>query len=126
MRIPGRLYRQPSILFLPGQLGFFPADGRLIFSSAHFLFFNLRQSFVLKRIFATPITRSYLILGELTNRKLLFQVIGFIIMVALGHFAFHFTLVNGVVTFLKCYRFLLPRVTHFHGDRLYHQQPVAG
>ena len=74
MRIPGRLYRQIDFI-LPGQLGFSLLMAG-VFSSA-FLFFNLRQSFVLKRIFATPITRSYLILGELTSR-LLFQVIGFI------------------------------------------------
>jgi len=100
-RIPGRIYKQIDFI-LPGQLGFSLLMAG-VFSSA-FLFFNLRQSFVLKRIFATPITRSYLILGELTSR-LLFQVIGFIIMVALGHFAFHFTLINGVVTFLEMLSF---------------------
>jgi ABC-2 type transport system permease protein len=97
VRTPGRTYRQIDFI-LPGQLGFSLLMAG-VFSSA-FLFFNLRQSFVLKRIFATPITRSYLILGELISR-LLFQVIGFIIMVALGHFAFHFTLVNGLITFLE-------------------------
>jgi ABC-2 type transport system permease protein len=97
VRIPGRTYRQIDFI-LPGQLGFSLLMAG-VFSSA-FLFFNLRQSFVLKRIFATPITRSYLILGELLSR-LLFQVIGFIIIVGLGHFAFHFTLVHGLITFLE-------------------------
>ena len=95
--IPGRTYRQIDFI-LPGQLGFSLLMAG-VFSSA-FLFFNLRQSFVLKRIFATPVTRSYLILGELISR-LLFQVIGFTIMVALGHYAFHFTLVNGLATFFE-------------------------
>jgi ABC-2 type transport system permease protein len=96
-RIPGRVYLQIDFI-LPGQLGFSLLMAG-VFSSA-FLFFNLRQSLVLKRIFATPITRSYLILGELISR-LLFQVIGFIIMVGLGHFVFDFTLVNGLITFLE-------------------------
>jgi ABC-2 type transport system permease protein len=97
VRTPGRIYRQIDFI-LPGQLGFSLLMAG-VFSSA-FLFFNLRQGFVLKRIFATPITRRYLILGELISR-LLFQVIGFIIMVALGHYAFHFTLVNGLQTFFE-------------------------
>ena len=97
VRIPGRTYRQIDFI-LPGQLGFSLLMAG-VFSSA-FLFFNLRQSLVLKRIFATPIARSYLILGELLSR-FLFQVVGFVIMVALGHFAFQFTLINGLVTFLE-------------------------
>jgi ABC-2 type transport system permease protein len=54
-RIPGRVYLQIDFI-LPGQLGFSLLMAG-VFSSA-FLFFNLRQSLVLKRIFATPITRS--------------------------------------------------------------------
>jgi ABC-2 type transport system permease protein len=111
VRIPGRTYRQIDFI-LPGQLGFSLLMAG-VFSSA-FLFFNLRQSFVLKRIFATPITRSYLILGELLSR-LLFQVIGFIIIVALGHFAFHFTLVNGLITFLEMLLFSIFGLLIFMG-----------
>jgi ABC-2 type transport system permease protein len=110
-RIPGRVYQQIDFI-LPGQLGFSLLMAG-VFSSA-FLLFNLRQSLVLKRIFATPITRSYLILGELISR-LLFQVIGFIIMVALGHFAFDFTLVNGLVTFLEMLSFSIFGLLIFMG-----------
>jgi ABC-2 type transport system permease protein len=111
VRIPGRIYRQIDFI-LPGQLGFSLLMAG-VFSSA-FLFFNLRQSFVLKRIFATPITRSYLILGELLSR-LLFQVIGFIIIVCLGHFAFHFTLVHGLITFLEMLLFSIFGLLIFMG-----------
>jgi len=110
-RVPGRVYRQIDFI-LPGQLGFSLLMAG-VFSSA-FLFFNLRQSLVLKRIFATPITRSYLILGELISR-LLFQVIGFIIMITLGHFAFDFTLVNGLATFFEMLLFSLFGLLIFMG-----------
>ncbi|MBS1974302.1 MAG: ABC transporter permease, partial [Bacteroidetes bacterium] len=95
--IPGRLYRQIDFI-LPGQLGFSLLMAGVFGSS--FLLFGLRQNQVLKRFFATPISRSYLILGELLSR-LFFQVIGFSIMVALGYLAFNFTLVNGLFTFLE-------------------------
>ena len=96
-RIPGREYRQIDFI-LPGQLGFSLLMAG-VFGSA-FLLFNLRQSLVLKRFFATPITRPWLILGEALSR-LFFQVISFVVMVGLGYFVFNFTLVNGVFTFLE-------------------------
>lgn len=96
-QIEGRLYR-PIDFILPGQLGFSLLMAG-VFGSA-FLLYNLRQSMVLKRFFATPIKRPYLILGEMLSR-LFFQVIGFVIMVALGYIVFHFTLVHGLLTFLE-------------------------
>jgi ABC-2 type transport system permease protein len=95
--IPGRVYRSVDFI-LPGQLGFSLLMAG-VFGSA-FLLFSLRQSLVLKRFFATPLKRPFLILGEMLSR-LFFQVIGFIIMVALGYFVFDFTLVNGLMTFLE-------------------------
>jgi ABC-2 type transport system permease protein len=95
--IPGRTYRQIDFI-LPGQLGFSLLMAGVFGST--FLLFSLRQSLVLKRFFATPITRPYLIFGELISR-LFFQLIGFCIMVALGYFAFDFTLINGFYTFLE-------------------------
>jgi ABC-2 type transport system permease protein len=96
-KIPGRTFRQIDFI-LPGQLGFSILMAG-VFGSA-FLFFSLRQTLVLKRIAATPISRRYLILGELISR-LFFQVIGFSIMVLLGYFLYQFTLVNGIFTFLE-------------------------
>ena len=51
---------------LPGQLGFSLLSAG-VFGVA-FLFFNLRQQLVLKRFFATPITRPYIVLGEAISR----------------------------------------------------------
>ena len=95
--LPGRIYRQIDFI-LPGQLGFSLLMAGVFGSS--FLLFNLRQSLVLKRLSATPISRVYLIIGEMLSR-LFFQVLSFIIIVALGYFAFKFTLVNGIFTFLE-------------------------
>lgn len=77
---------------LPGQLGFSMLMMGVFGSS--FLLFNLRQSFVLKRLRATPVKRRVIIGGELLSR-LFFHVIGFFIMVGLGYFAFDFTLIHG-------------------------------
>ncbi|HLK28880.1 MAG TPA: ABC transporter permease [Puia sp.] len=109
--IPGRTYRQIDFI-LPGQLGFSLLMAG-VFGSA-FLFFNLRQSLVLKRFFATPISRTYLIVGELLSR-LFFQVIGFCIMVALGYFAFNFTLIHGIFTFLEMLAFSVIALIVFMG-----------
>jgi len=94
---PGRVYRSIDFI-LPGQLGFSLLMAG-VFGSA-FLLFNLRQGLVLKRFFATPISRTHLIIGEMLSR-LFFQVIGFIIMVSLGYFVFSFTLIDGIFTFAE-------------------------
>lgn len=92
-----RKYRTIDFV-LPGQLGFSLLSAG-IFGVA-FLFFNLRQQLVLKRFFATPIRRGYIVLGEGLSR-VTFQMLTAIIIITLGHFAFHFTLVHGFVTFLE-------------------------
>ncbi|PWU04144.1 MAG: ABC transporter permease [Bacteroidetes bacterium] len=102
-KLPGRKYRQIDFI-LPGQLGFSLLMAG-VFGSA-FLFFNLRQSLVLKRIAATPISKFHIIIGELMSR-LVFQVLSFVLMIALGYFAFHFTLINGIYTFLEMLFFSL-------------------
>ena len=58
-KIPGRIYRTIDFI-LPGQLGFSLLSSG-VFGVA-FLFFNLRQQLVLKRFYATPIRRSYIVL----------------------------------------------------------------
>ncbi len=81
---------------LPGQLGFsLLASG--VFGVA-FMFFNLRNMLVLKRFFATPISRTYIILGEMLSR-VLFQLLTAIVIIILGHFFFDFTLIYGFQTF---------------------------
>ncbi|HLX93598.1 MAG TPA: ABC transporter permease [Puia sp.] len=102
-KIPGRIYKQIDFI-LPGQLGFSLLMAGVFGSS--FLFFGLRQSLVLKRFFATPIKRAYLILGELLSR-LFFQIVGFVVMVLLGYWLFGFTLVHGLETFVEMLIFSL-------------------
>jgi len=83
---------------LPGQLSFsLLASG--VFGTA-FVFFNLRQTLVLKRFFATPVKREVIVLSEGLAR-MTFQIIGAIVIIILGHYAFGFTLVHGIFTFIE-------------------------
>jgi len=96
-KIPGRTYRTIDFI-LPGQLGFSLLSAG-VFGVA-FLFYNLRQQLVLKRFYATPIQRPYIILGEALSR-VIFQLFAAIIIIGIGHYAFHYTLVHGFATFLE-------------------------
>jgi ABC-2 type transport system permease protein len=83
---------------LPGQLGFSLLSSG-VFGVA-FMFFSLRNTLVLKRFFATPISRTYIVLGEGLAR-VLFQMLTAIVIILAGHFFFGFTLVNGLTTLLS-------------------------
>lgn len=83
---------------LPGQLGFSLLAGS-VFGTA-FVFFNLRQTLVLKRFFATPVRREIIVLSEGIAR-MIFQLMGAIVIITIGYFAFGYTLVNGIFTFLE-------------------------
>ena len=83
---------------LPGQLGFSLLAGS-IFGTA-FVFFNLRNTLVLKRFFATPVRRETIVLSEATAR-LIFNLVTAIIIITIGHFVFDFTLVHGFLTALE-------------------------
>jgi ABC-2 type transport system permease protein len=83
---------------LPGQLGFSLLSAG-VFGVA-FMFFSLRNTLVLKRFFATPISRTYIVLGEGLSR-VIFQMLTAIVIILAGKFLFGFTLVNGVQTFLE-------------------------
>lgn len=111
IQLPGQIYRQIDFI-LPGQLGFSLLMAG-VFGSA-FILFSLRKTLVLKRLSATPIHKSYIILGELLSR-LFFQLISFSIMIWLGYFAFHFTLINGVFTFLEMLVFSILGLIIFMG-----------
>jgi ABC-2 type transport system permease protein len=83
---------------LPGQLGFsLLAAG--VFGTA-FVFFNMRQTLVLKRFFATPVRREVIVLSEGIAR-MLFQLSGAVVIISIGHFAFNYTLTNGWLTFIE-------------------------
>jgi len=83
---------------LPGQLGFSLLSAG-VFGVA-FTFFSLRNTLVLKRFFATPISRTYIILGEGLSR-VIFQMITAIVIIGAGYFFFGYTLINGWVTVLE-------------------------
>lgn len=95
--IPGREYKTIDFI-LPGQLGFSILSAG-VFGTA-FVFFSLRQTLVLKRFFATPIRRPYIILGEALSR-VVFQLLGSLVIIIIGHFVFGFTLIEGGLTLLK-------------------------
>lgn len=83
---------------LPGQLGF-SLMSAAVFGVA-FMFYNLRSTLVLKRFFATPISKPYIIIGEGLS-KVIFQMITAIVIILAGHYLFGFTLVKGWVTVLE-------------------------
>jgi len=83
---------------LPGQLGFSLLSSG-VFGVA-FMFFNLRSTLVLKRFFATPISRTYIILGEGLSR-VIFQMITAVVIILAGYYIFGFTLVNGFSTLME-------------------------
>lgn len=83
---------------LPGQLSFsLLASG--VFGTA-FVFYNLRQTLVLKRFFATPVRRETIVLSE-GFARMTFQLLGSVVIIVLGHYAFGFTLINGFITFIE-------------------------
>lgn len=83
---------------LPGQLGFSLLAGS-VFGTA-FVFFNMRQTLVLKRFFATPVRREVIVISEGIAR-MIFQLISAIIIISIGHYAFGYTLIHGFLTFTE-------------------------
>jgi ABC-2 type transport system permease protein len=97
---------------LPGQLSFsLLASG--VFGTA-FVFFNLRQTLVLKRFFATPVRKEIIVLSEGIAR-MLFQLLSVIVIISLGYFVFGFTLLNGFITFINMFLICALAVLIFMG-----------
>jgi ABC-2 type transport system permease protein len=95
--LPGREYKMIDF-YLPGMLGF-SLIGSAVFGVA-FLFFSLRETLVIKRMFATPVKKGYIVLGECIGR-ILFQLTTAVIIILFGRFFYHFTLSNGILTFIE-------------------------
>lgn len=93
--VPGRKYKMIDF-FLPGMIGF-SLIGSAVFGVA-FLFFSLRETLVLKRMYATPIQKGYIILGESIS-KVLFQLLTVVVLIAFGYFMYGFYLAHGLLTF---------------------------
>lgn len=95
--VQGRLFKTIDFI-LPGQLGFSILSAG-VFGTA-FVLISLRETLVIKRFFATPINRKYIVIGEGLSR-LIFSMSGSIIIIIMGHFLFGFTLINGFVTLIN-------------------------
>ena len=92
-----REYRNIDFV-LPGMLGFSVLFSTLFGIS--FIFFQFRQQLILKRFYATPISRMNILLGIGLSR-LVFQLINVVMLIGLGYFFLHFTLVHGLDTFFE-------------------------
>lgn len=95
--IRGRAYQYIDFI-LPGMLGFSLLSSG-VFGTA-FVFIGLRLTLVIKRFFATPVKRYSIVLGEALAR-LVFSLLGAVFIILIGHYAFGFTLIHGVVTVLN-------------------------
>lgn len=95
--IPGRIYRTIDF-YLPGLLGF-SLIGAAVFGVS-FVFFTMRETLVLKRMYSTPVRRGYIVLGEGIGR-VLFQLTTAAVLVLFGKICYNFTLANGAITFLE-------------------------
>ncbi len=92
-----RKYRQIDFI-LPGQLGF-----SILFSTLFgiaFTFFNLRETLVLKRFYASPVRRINILTG-IGMSRLFFQLLNVVVLVAIGYFFMNFTLQHGLLTFFE-------------------------
>ncbi len=92
-----RKYRQIDFI-LPGQIGF-----SILFSTLFgvaFTFFGLREQLVLKRFYASPVSKMNVLLG-IGMSRLFFQLLSVVVLILFGHFALNFTLHNGIFTFLE-------------------------
>jgi ABC-2 type transport system permease protein len=96
-QITGRPYTMIDF-FLPGLIGF-SLIGASVFGVA-FVFFTLRETLVLKRMYSTPVKRGFIVLGEGIGR-LLFQLSTVVVLLFFGTIFYHFTLAHGAVTFLE-------------------------
>jgi ABC-2 type transport system permease protein len=95
--IPGRVFKEIDFV-LPGQLGFSLLSTGLF--GVAFLLFNLKETLVLKRYFATPISKAAILLGEGLAR-VIFQIIVSSAILLLGKYVFGYTMVNGWLTFFE-------------------------
>jgi ABC-2 type transport system permease protein len=92
-----RPYRRIDF-YLPAMIGF-SLIGSAVFGVA-FLFFALRETLVLKRMYASPVTKTVIVIGESLGR-IFFQLLIVIVLILFGTYVYHFTLANGFVTFLE-------------------------
>ena len=95
--VEGRKFKSIDFI-LPGQLDFSLLSTG-IFGVA-FSLLTLRKTLVLKRMYATPTPRWVILLSRVFS-SIIMAVMQATLIILVGHFAFGFTLINGVVTFLQ-------------------------
>lgn len=95
--IPGRKYKMIDFL-LPGMIGL-ALIGSAIFGVA-FSFFSFRETLVLKRLYSTPVSKTFILLGEGISR-VIFQMTTVVFLIAFGYWFYGFTLANGSITVLN-------------------------
>jgi ABC-2 type transport system permease protein len=95
--VKARIYKRIDFL-LPGMIGF-SLIGASVFGVA-FLFFNLRETLVLKRMYASPVKKAYIVIGE-SLARLIYQLATVVVLILVGKFFYDFTLSNGLITFLE-------------------------
>lgn len=96
-QVEGRIYKRIDF-YLPGMIGF-SLIGSAVFGVA-FLFFSLRETLVLKRMYASPVSKTNIVLGESLGR-VFFQLLIVIVLVLFGRFVYGFTLAHGFITFIE-------------------------
>jgi ABC-2 type transport system permease protein len=109
--IKGRPYRMIDF-YLPGMLGF-SLIGSAVFGVA-FVFYTLRETLVLKRMFATPVKKTFIVLGE-SLARVVFQLTTSVVLILFGTIFYHFTLAHGFVTFLELLVLSFLGITVFMG-----------
>lgn len=95
--VPGRPYKMIDF-YLPGMLGF-SLIGAAVFGVA-FVFFTFRETLVLKRLFSTPVKKTYIVLGE-SIARIIFQLTTAVVLILFGKYFYNFTLANGWITFVE-------------------------
>jgi ABC-2 type transport system permease protein len=95
--VEGRKFKEIDFI-LPGQLGFSLLSTGLF--GVAFLLFNLKETLVLKRYFATPIKKGAILIGEGLAR-VAYQVIISSAILLLGKYVFGYQMVHGWLTFFE-------------------------
>lgn len=95
--VEGREFKQIDFV-LPGQLAFALLSNALFGISITFV--NLRKQLIIKRLFATPVNRWCILLSESLS-KFVIAILQSLLIITVGHFAFGYVLINGVVTVLS-------------------------
>lgn len=110
-QVPGRIYKMIDF-YLPSMIGF-SLIGSAVFGVA-FLFFSLRETLVLKRMFASPVSKTNIVLGEALGR-IVYQMITVFVLILFGKYMYGFTLSNGALTFIELVAVSLVALVVFMG-----------